>query len=51
MDDLELIGKENNAGGIGVVEADLRDVGEHSSDYSKALTNTKKIVLCLLHRF
>ena len=45
MDDLKLIGKENNACGIGVVQSDLCFVGEHSSDYIKSLTNTKKIVL------
>ena len=47
MDDLQLISEENDASGIGIVQADLCFIGEHSSDYSKPLTNKKKIVLCL----
>jgi len=48
MDDLKLVGKENNARGVCIVKPDLCGVGEHSFDYIKPLTNTKKIVLCLI---
>jgi hypothetical protein len=47
MDDLKLVGKENNAGSVSVVQTDLCSVSKHGSDYIKPLTNTKKIVLCL----
>jgi len=49
VDDLELIGEENDAGCVCVVQSDLCFIGEHSSDYTKPLTNKKKIVLCLYY--
>jgi hypothetical protein len=49
VDDLELIGEENDAGCVCVVQSDLCFLGEHSSDYTKPLTNKKKIVLCLYY--
>ncbi len=46
MDDLKLTGKENNARGVRVVQSNFCCVGKHRFDYTKPLTNTKKIVLC-----
>ena len=51
VDDFKLIGKEYDARGVSIVQSDLGCIGKHDSDYTKPLTNTKKIVLCLLLRF
>ena len=46
MDDGKLVGKENQAGGVGVVQADLGFINKHALIVLQPLTNTRKIVIC-----